>query len=165
MRTLLFIALSSLTLLACDAFRGPQGIQGDQGPRGPTGPAGPRGDAGPQGPVGPQGGGLYIGRGSTYVVSREGLYISDGGVQAGIAAMVLGCNDPADLPLTGSCDGQTIADNVTLTWNRPAGTWDSTGAGLRAGWQCKWEFPSPAVQTDLPNVAGRVICIKADGGT
>jgi hypothetical protein len=165
MRTLLFIALSSLTLLACDAFRGPQGIQGAQGPRGPAGPAGPPGDAGLQGPAGPRGGGLYASRGSTYMVSREGLYVADGGVQGGVAYMAVPCAAPADLPLTGSCDGQRRADNVILTLNRPAGAWDATGVTLPAGWECEWQFASAAVQTDLPTVAGRVVCIKADGGT
>ncbi len=161
------VFLFALFFVVACAERGPQGPVGPQGPEGPqgaTGAPGPQGPTGPQGPVGPMGGGLYTSKRVTYQVDRQGLYTADGGVANGYAHMVVQCRDTADLPLTGSCDGQRPGDNVTLVENHPS-TWEGPGhaAGL-AAWECRWDFPSSAVQHDLPTVSAHIVCISADGG-
>lgn len=160
-------AYAALFLLVACTQQGPQGPIGPRGPQGIQGPAGPQGPGGPQGiqgPPGPLGGGLYTSKGVTYQVDRQGLFVADGGVAFGTAYMFVQCRNVADLPLTGSCDGQQVNDNVVLTVNSPA-TWEgpSYTTGV-AAWQCRWDFPSSATQHDLPTVSAHIVCISADAG-
>ena len=134
---------------------GPQGSAGVDGAVGARGPAGPSGDAGPPGP---RGGGLYTSPAALYHLDRMGLFKADGGVTANpYAGMDMACSDPADLPLTGGCDGEPPA-GTQLVANHPM-SWSGAG-GI---WTCVWRQPvGPTV--DLPNVAGHIVCIRADAG-
>jgi len=152
----LFAAILVAALGAC--VQGPQGPQGPTGPAGVAGPPGPVGPGGDAGPPGPRGGGLYTSPAALYHVDRTGLFKADGGVTTdAYAGMNLSCSDAADLPLAGGCDGEPPA-GTELVANRPVG-WSSSG-GV---WSCLWRQPAgPTV--DLPNVAGHIVCIKADAG-
>jgi len=152
----LFAAILVAALAAC--VQGPSGPQGPAGPAGvagATGPAGPRGDAGPPGP---RGGGLYTSPAALYHVDRVGLFKADGGVTSSVyAGMDLPCPDPSDLPLTGGCDGEPpvgteLVANHAIGWSSPGGVWS-----------CLWRQP-PGPTVDLPNVAGHLVCIRADAG-
>lgn len=152
----LFAALILAAVAAC--VQGPPGPQGPTGAAGVAGPPGPAGPAGDAGPAGPRGGGLYTSPAALYHVDRIGLFKADGGVTASpYADMNVPCANPADLPLTGGCDGEPPT-GTALVGNHPIG-WDGPG-GV---WSCSWRQPSgPTV--DLPNVAGHIVCIRADAG-
>lgn len=150
-----FLVVTFAVLAAC--VQGPVGPQGPQGPAGATGSAGPAGPSGDAGPQGPRGGGLYTLPGALYHVDRTGLFKADGGVTNDpYASMDMVCSNPADLPLTGSCDGEFPA-GTELVINRPA-SWQGPG-GI---WSCSWRQTGPTV--DLPNVSGHIVCIRADAG-
>ena len=162
----MLVSTYALALLACpeQGLRGPPGPQGPVGPQGAAGSAGPAGAEGPQGPTGPRGGGAYVDKTATYQVDHEGLYVADGGIIDGRAFLFVQCRNTADLPLTGSCDGQRKDDGVVLTRNRPSG-WEGLGHVTgRGAWECEWYFPRPDMQKDLPTVAGHIVCIQADAG-
>jgi len=92
-------------------------------------------------------------------VDRTGLFKADGGVTSSpYADMNMACTSPADLPLTGGCDGEVPAGTALVT-SQPLG-WSFPG-GI---WACSWRQP-PGPTVDLPNVSGHIVCIKADAGT
>jgi hypothetical protein len=152
-------------LVACTQATGPQGPvgpKGDQGVQGVQGQPGPAGDAGPRGPAGT---GAYASRSDTYCNRRTGLFIADGGVQAGIGSMVVTCTDPADLPLTGSCDGQDIQNYYLVTSFPAGGRWDGTTPGTPAGWECDFAYVPGHAQNDMSGARGVICCIsKPDAG-
>lgn len=118
------------------------------------------GSQGPTGPAGPPG--LGLSRAGYYQVDREGLFIADGGVVLGTATIFVQCANSADIPVAGSCDGQRTNDPVVLIFNRPV-NW-SAASGATAAWECQWNFANAASQTDLPSVAGHIVCLKPDAG-
>lgn len=162
MRHLTPLLLIFLVSACLQGPRGPEGPRGPSGPQGDAGPAGPPGVSGPQGQAGPPGRGLT--KDAYYQVDRQGLFVADGGITNGTGLLAARCLDPADLPLTGSCDGQRTSDPVVLLLNQPAG-WN--GPSLQGGigaWECEWGFVNAAAQTDLPTVSAHIVCLKADAG-
>jgi hypothetical protein len=92
----------------------------------------------------------------------QGLYSTDGGVVSGVGTMLVSCNSTTDLPLTGTCSGQT-PDNYIITESQPL-YWDNSAPSAPAGWLCTWGFVSGHTLTDMPNAKATICCINADGG-
>ena len=158
MRNVLVLSVA-VALLGCPS----SGTQGPQGPKGDTGAQGPKGDTGGVGPAGSQGatgGGLYTSHADVYCVERLGLYGADGGVFAGVGSMTLSCSDPADLGLTGNCDGQDLSNGGSQTFvsvNRAADFELDAGP---PSWLCSFGFVSGHSGTDMPQVHGKLCCIR-----
>jgi hypothetical protein len=145
---------------ACTVPQGPAGAQGPKGDPGMSGPVGPQGPAGAAGSQGPVGGGLYGSRADTYCVSRTGLFVADGGIVGGLGSMSLTCKDTADLPLTGSCDGQDL-QNYYLVHSFPSGgVWDGSNTSVAAGWECGWSYAPAHAEADMLAARGTICCIS-----
>lgn len=131
-----------------------EGLRGEQGPQGPPGEIGATGPQGPQGSAGATGGGLYTSRQDVYCKQLLGARADAGFV------LEVECNDPADPPLIGSCDGVTDP-NAMLSTNRPGGWGDTTSSLAKSTWICTWTFPSQGVTpAELPGATANICCIK-----
>lgn len=171
------VLLLAAALAACSGSTGPQGPKGDAGPKGDIGATGPTGPQGPQGIQGLQGvpglanGGLYRDRSSVYCRQVSGIAVADGGFVFGTGRLQALCDDPRDLPLSGSCDGVRTEQGLSLIGSEPApigAAWnDSTADGgtigsnsLAAGWACAWDFVPQGNAHDLPGATAHVCCVK-----
>ena len=165
MRTTILAVSAAFALAACTGAQGPQGPQGpkgdtgSQGLQGPQGLPGAKGDTGAQGlpgvqgvpgtpgvagPPGATGGGYYTRNSDRYCKT---VSIVDGG-----AFLVVACNTPSDLLLTGGCNSA----GLTITGSVPSAS--------SAAWVCAWQpAPTPA-ETAFAFPSTTVCCIHADGG-
>jgi hypothetical protein len=161
MRLVLLLATSVLAVSCRSGSTGPAGPQGPQGQQGPQGTPGV-GSPGPQGPIG---GGRYVDRSNIYCLSRQGLFIADGGISAAGGQMEIDCTGNNDLPVTGSCDGLVPSDTQSqisapsVGWHVPPDQVDA-GPSAPAGWFCSWQFAGGTTPHDLPNVGAHVCCVK-----
>jgi len=162
MRLVLVLTMSLLFVGCPSGKTGPTGPQGPQGQQGSPGTPGTPGAPGSQGPIG---GGRYVDRSNVYCLSRQGLFVADGGIGAGGGHLELDCTGNNDLPITGSCDGlipsdtQLQVDAPSVGWNVTAADVDA-GPSAPAGWFCSWQFAGGTTPHDLPNVATHVCCVK-----
>jgi hypothetical protein len=131
-------------------------VPASQGPKGDPGLPGP---PGPGGDAGSPGGGFYTSRGNVYCRDQVGPL--DAGIFTG--TVTASCDSVADLPLTGTCDGQVLASattqplpasfNLPVYWDVP----DGTARVPPAAWECLWLGSPPPNQS---NGHSRICCIK-----